>query len=88
VELNFRLGDGWSIENRGRFSVNNGRFVSPFPASVGATGDMLTSIASAKWDLTNATLRYANSTTAYTGTNAMIIHMFDTGTQQLQQFCK
>jgi hypothetical protein len=33
---------------------------------VGATGDMLTTIASAKgWDLTNATLRYANSTTAY-----------------------
>jgi outer membrane receptor protein involved in Fe transport len=87
VELNFRLGDGWSIENRGRFSVNNGRFVSPFPASVGATGDMLTSIASAKgWDLTNATLRYANSTTAYTGTNAMIIHMFDTELNNFNNF--
>jgi outer membrane receptor protein involved in Fe transport len=79
MELNFNLGEGWSIENRGRFSVNNGRFVAPFPASVGTSRDMLSTIASAKgWNLNNATLRYANSNTAYTGTNAMIIHMFDT----------
>jgi outer membrane receptor protein involved in Fe transport len=86
-EFNFRLGEGWSIENRGRFSANNGRFVTPFPASVGATGDMLSTIAGAKgWDLNNATVRYGNSNTAYTGSNAMIIHMFDVELNNFNNF--
>lgn len=87
LELNFNVGEGWTIENRGRFSMNNGRFVSPFPASVGATGDILSTIAGAKgWNLNNATLRYANSTTPYTGTNAMIVHMFDTELENFNNF--
>ena len=37
----FELVDGWKIKNNGRFSVNNGSFVSPFPASVGTAENVL-----------------------------------------------
>ena len=34
LEASFDLSDGWKIKNNGRFSINNGSFVSPFPAQV------------------------------------------------------
>ena len=79
AEFQFDLDNGWSVENRGRFSTNNGRFVSPFPAQVGSTSSILSTIGTAKGiSLTGANLKYAYNQSNYTGTNAMIIHMFDT----------
>ncbi|MFY7965734.1 MAG: carboxypeptidase-like regulatory domain-containing protein, partial [Chitinophagaceae bacterium] len=87
AEFNFDLGDGWRLEDRARLALNSGRFIAPFPANVGATADMLSTIAGAKnWDLAGATLKYANDNTAYTGTNAMIIHMFDTELSDFNNF--
>jgi outer membrane receptor protein involved in Fe transport len=87
LEFNFDLGDGWRFENRARVSSNTGRFVAPFPASAGATGDMLSTIASAKgWDLTGATLRDAVTGANFTGSRAMIIHMFDTELDNFNNF--
>lgn len=87
AEFNFDLGDGWRLEDRARLALNSGRFVAPFPASVGTRSDMVNTIAGAKsWNLTGATLRYANDNTAYNGTNAMIIHMFDTELNDLNNF--
>jgi len=79
LEFAFDLEDGWSIENRARMSSIKGRFVSPFPASVGTTPDMLTAIGGAiGQDLTGATLADAQTGDAYDGNLAMIVHMFDT----------
>ncbi len=41
LEASFELLDGWRIKNNGRFSMNNGGFNSPFPASVQTAGDFL-----------------------------------------------
>lgn len=79
TEFVFDLGNDWSVENRFRFSANNGRFIAPFPAQVGSRSAVLASIASAtNTNLANATMRDAVSGNVYAGTNAMIIHMFDT----------
>ncbi|MFP5039604.1 TonB-dependent receptor domain-containing protein [Parasediminibacterium sp. JCM 36343] len=87
AEFNFDLGDDWKIENRVRFAQNNGRFVAPFPASVGTTASQLTTIAGATgWNLAGATVSYANTGAAYTGANAMIIHMFDVELNNFNNF--
>ena len=87
LEFNFDLGEGWKIENRGRLAINNGRFVTPFPASVGTTASILSSIAGATtWDLTGATVKYANTNAIYTGTNAMMMHMFDVELNNFDNF--
>ena len=79
AEFVFDLGNNWSVENRARFSANNGRFIAPFPAQVGSRASILAAVASATGaNLTNASLRDAVTGAAYTGTNAMIVHMFDT----------
>lgn len=74
-ELSFDLGEGFTLENRARFSFNSGRFVTPFPAAVGSVTDILTTIDTS---LRNGSLRYANNNTPFTGDVAMIMHMFDT----------
>ncbi len=87
AEFSFDLGDNWRLEDRARFSGNTGRFVSPFPASVDTRANTFSTIATAKgWNLAGATLRYANDNTTYTGSNAMIIHMFDTELNNLNNF--
>ena len=40
VEFLFDVGDGWTVENKGRFALNSGRFVSPFTAGVGSASDI------------------------------------------------
>lgn len=75
----FDLGDGWSVENKTRFTTNSGRFLAPFPAAVGTTQDMLNTVADATGrDLTNATLTYAHDGTPFNGDLAQVIHVFDT----------
>lgn len=87
AELQFDLGEGWNVENRGRFSINSGRFVSPFPAQVGSTASILNAVETATGrTLTGASIKDAVSGNAYTGTNAMIIHMFDTELNNFNNF--
>jgi hypothetical protein len=87
AEFVFDLGQGWSIENRGRFSLNSGRFVSPFPASVGSTADTIAGVQSATgWKLSNPNLTYADDGSRFTGNNAMMVHMFDTELKNFNLF--
>ena len=87
AEFVFDLGQGWSLENRGRFSLNTGRFVSPFPASVGSTSDMIAGVNSATgWNLANPNLTYADDGSRFSGNNAMIVHMFDTELKNFNLF--
>ncbi len=79
AEFMFDLGNNWKIESRSRLSSNSGRFIAPFPASVGKTQDMLNMVADATGrDLTDAELTYAHDGTPFTGELAQVIHMFDT----------
>jgi outer membrane receptor protein involved in Fe transport len=87
AEFNLDLGNGWKFEDRTRMALNKGRFVAPFPANVGTTSAMLSTIATSKsWNLAGATLRYANDNTPFSGSNAMIIHMFDTELNNFNNF--
>jgi len=87
TEMSFDLGDDWRVENRTRMAMNSGRFVAPFPANVGGTIDMVALVDSAiRFGSTGATVKYANDGTAYTGTNAMMIHMFDTELNDFNNF--
>jgi outer membrane receptor protein involved in Fe transport len=87
VEMSFDLGDGFKIENKGRIAQNGGRFITPFPASVGSTASILSTIAGTTgWNLTGATVSDGVTGSAYTGTNAMIIHMFDVELNNFNNF--
>jgi outer membrane receptor protein involved in Fe transport len=87
AEFQFDLDNGWSVENRGRFSLNSGRFVSPFPAQVGTKASILSTIGTAmNTNLTGGSLKYAYNGATYNGSNAMIIHMFDTELNNFNNF--
>jgi outer membrane receptor protein involved in Fe transport len=81
-ELSFDLGNGFTIEDRARFSFNSGRFIAPFPAAVGSPADVVVALSGTDSTLRGGTLRNTNGT-PFTGGVAMIMHMFDT---ELQNF--
>lgn len=87
AEFQFDLDNGWSVENRGRFSLNTGRFVSPFPAQVGSNSDILATIGTAtNRDLSGGSFQTAYNGATYNGSSAMIIHMFDTELNNFNNF--
>lgn len=86
-EIQFDLGDRWTLENRNRAAFNSGEFIAPFPASVGSTSAMLSQIGTATGRvLTGATVTNAVTGQAYTGNQAMIIHMFDAKLNNFNNF--
>ena len=83
AEFQFDLGNDWSIVSRNRVSLNSGRFVAPFTASYGATGDMVNTIAGLTGDTTAAGAAalnpvYTDDGSAVTASEAQIVHIFDT----------
>ena len=86
-EFNFSLGNGWTIDNKGRYAINSGGFISPFPAMIGGTADILASVGTATGsNLTGGSLRYATNGSVYSGNNAVVIHMFDTELNNFNNF--
>ncbi|WP_083257165.1 TonB-dependent receptor domain-containing protein [Arcticibacter eurypsychrophilus] len=86
AEMQFDLGDDWTLEDRGRASFNSGEFIAPFPAVVGTTSSLLGQIATA----TGTNLAGATVTNGITGqlagSQAMIIHMFDANLNNFNNF--
>lgn len=79
VEFSFDLGSGFQIENRGRFALNSGRFVSPFTAAVGDRAVILGALEDATGrDLSDATLTRADGSTDAVGNLLQGIVLFDT----------
>ena len=76
VEFARDLGNDWHLENRGRLSLNSGRFVTPFPAEVGTGQGLAESVGGA-----GASLKYADGSAFGSGNAgnglALRIHMFD-----------
>jgi outer membrane receptor protein involved in Fe transport len=83
VETSFELLDGWKIKNNGRFSLNKGGFISPFPAEVATASTILTEGASSGWN----SLVYANDGSSVAGSDLIArIHMFDTQLNNFNNF--
>ncbi len=82
VSANFTLDNGWKISENGRYSSNNGGFISPFPAEVGSAASIAASFGA------GSTLTYANSGTPFNTPNGLVsrIHMFDTQLNNFDNF--
>jgi hypothetical protein len=76
IELEFDLGEGWKISEKGRISFNKGNWIAPFSAGVGTTNSFVAGLGIPA----GSTLSYADDGTVYAPTNGLIqnIHMFDT----------
>ncbi len=81
AEIFFDLEGDWKIKNNGRFTINNGRFVAPFPAQVATATEIADSFEA------GSTLAYANGDGAVNG-NSLVsrIHMFDTELNNFNNF--
>uniref|UniRef100_UPI00404978C5 TonB-dependent receptor domain-containing protein n=1 Tax=Gelidibacter sp. TaxID=2018083 RepID=UPI00404978C5 len=83
-EASFDFNDGWSVKNSGRFSINKGNFVSPFPAEVATASNILSGgfATDNGWD----SLQYQNGTAV--GANDLVarIHMFDVELNNFNNF--
>ncbi|GGE04710.1 TonB-dependent receptor [Psychroflexus salis] len=81
----FDLYDGWKVKNNGRFSINGGAFISPFPADVALASTMLSDGFSQSngWN----SLQYANDG-SNVDPNQVIsrIHMFDVELNNFNNF--
>lgn len=81
----FDLFDGWKVKNNGRFSINSGAFVSPFPAEVALASNMLADGFSATngW----SSLQFANDGSAVSANQVISkIHMFDVELNNFNNF--
>jgi len=78
----FNLEGDWKITNNGRFSSNNGQFITPFPAEVASAATIANSFG------TGSTLTYANDGTPFNTANGLVsrIHMFDVQLNNMNNF--
>lgn len=85
VEFVKDFANGWHFENRSRFALNSGRFLSPFPAQIGTLQSMAESIGG-----TGAKLKYTDGTPVGSGFDgnglALRIHLFDTELNNFNNF--
>ncbi|WP_206052088.1 TonB-dependent receptor [Nonlabens xiamenensis] len=80
MEASFDLGEGWKISNNGRFSANNGAFVSPFPAQVASAADIADSFGA------GSTLQFTDGDSVDAGSFVSRIHMFDVELNNFNNF--
>ncbi len=80
IAANFDLGNGYKVSNNGRFSSNNGAFVSPFPSQVG-TGAVIADSFGA-----GSTLQFTDGTPVATNSLVARIHMFDVELENFNNF--
>jgi outer membrane receptor protein involved in Fe transport len=82
ANLNFDLGEGWKVDNNGRFSSNSGQFIAPFPAQVADASEIADSFG------VGSTLTFANDGSPFNNPNGLVsrIHMFDAKLNNLNNF--
>ncbi|MCB0659881.1 MAG: TonB-dependent receptor, partial [Saprospiraceae bacterium] len=77
-ELNMNIGNGWKLVDKARYSINNGQFLAPFPASAGSFEAIIGSENSAT---------YAGTSTAVNKSGTyMLIHLFNTTLDNFNNF--
>ena len=81
AELNYDLGEGWKLEEKARYTANNGQFIAPFPANVGSGTDILSTVTGF------AKAFYAGTNTAVDmNANYMKIHLFNVKLNNFNNF--
>lgn len=80
ISANFDLGDGYKISNNGRFSSNNGAFISPFPSQIGTGTDIASSFGA------GSTLQFTDGTAVAGNSLVARIHMFDVELENFNNF--
>ena len=80
LEASFDLAAGWKIKNNGRFSINNGNFVSPFPAQVATAADIANSFGA------GSTLQFTTGGNVANNSLVSRIHMFDVELNNFNNF--
>ncbi len=82
ASANFNLDNGWKVSENGRFSLNNGGFIAPFPAEVGTAASIANSFGA------GSTLSYADNGAPFNSPNGLVsrIHMFDTQLNNFNNF--
>lgn len=81
LDVQFDLPGDWKVKNNGRFSINNGNFVSPFPAQVAEASTIAESFG------TGSKLTYVDNNGAVSGSTLVNrIHMFDVDLNNLNNF--
>lgn len=80
MQANFDLGNNWKVSNNGRFSSNNGTFVSPFPSQVADAATIADSFGA------GSTLAFTDGSAV--GGNSLVarIHMFDVELNNFNNF--
>ena len=80
-EAAFDLDKGWKVKNNARFSINSGRFVSPFPAEVAMASTIAESFG------TGSTLSIANDGSTVSDSDLVArVHLFDTELNNMNNF--
>lgn len=80
IAANFDLGNGYKVSNNGRFSSNNGAFVSPFPSQVG-TGSVIADSFG-----TGSSLQFTDGSPVAANSLVARIHMFDVELENFNNF--
>lgn len=80
ISANFDLGNDWKVSNNGRYSANNGAFISPFPSQVATGADIANSFGA------GSTLQFTDGTTVSDNSLVARIHMFDVELQNFNNF--
>ncbi len=80
IAANFNLGNGFKVSNNGRFSSNNGAFVSPFPSQVGTAAVIADSFGA------GSTLQLTDGSPIAASSLVARIHMFDVELQNFNNF--
>lgn len=80
ISANFDLGNEWKVSNNGRFSSNNGAFISPFPSQIATAADIADSFGA------GSTLQLIDGTPVANESLVARIHMFDVELENFNNF--
>ena len=81
AEFNFSPSDGWEISNKVRYSMNDGQFIAPFPASAGTATETFAGISGFNKAVYAGTNNDVNSAGTF-----MRIHLFNTKLNNFNNF--
>lgn len=81
AEINFEIADGYKLQNKTRYSINDGQFLAPFPGSVGSFGDIIGSVAGY-----NSAVYAGTNTAVNTGGNFISMVLFNTKLNNFNNF--
>lgn len=80
IQANFDLAQDWKVTNNGRFSINSGAFISPFPAQVATASEIADSFGP------GSSLQFLDGSSVSDQSLVSRIHMFDVTLNNFNNF--